>query len=452
MGSSRKCPHCSTAICIICRGRGHATGQDCPQDYGLDATLEFAEQEGWRRCHSCHTMVELTFGCRHITCKCGAQFCYTCGAAWRTCECTELDEANRKRRIQEAKEQRDRLAAEEERDLAAAIAAVEEAERREAEERERLERLIALEEERRRQQEEERAQKHRQAVLLSVHARHQTLKMALSQLNTFQQFNLNKRHSDSSSSHLIATQTALDTFNADSTRLMEMLDSSISSRLERMHASYAKAIERVKAEHDQQEDETFISLQVHLRGKSNRESRTELMMAKLHESQAGELKEMEDTFTQKRMRFLEKCRIEKQALETGLGVRKDMEAATAEDERKELLERVLAERAGTQELFTRRNRLLETWRTAAIERGEILGDKGKALPSLPTIRVEQEETMSLPGSWVEPLQLVEQPAEQAAENEYVRLANSNPFRRSRSHLGRDGGHGVIARKPLSITV
>ena len=419
-------------------------GQECPQDYGLDATLEFAEHEGWRRCHSCRAMVELTVGCRHVTCKCGAEFCYTCGAIWRTCDCTEVDEANRKRRIRENKEQRDRLAAAEEREIAAAIAAVEEAERREAEERERLERLIALEEERRRQEEEERAQRHRHAVLLSVHARHQTLKMVLSQINSSQQSNLNKRHSDSATSHLTSTQAALDSFHEDSARLTEMLDSSISARVERMHASYTTAIEKVKTEHDQQEDETFISLQVHLRGKPNRESRTEVMMAKLRESQAAELIEMEDTFTQKRVRFLEKCRIEKQALETGLGVRKDIEAATAEDERKELVENILDERAGTQEVFTRRIRLLETWRTAAIEKEEILGDEDKALHDLPTIRIEQEERVSLPGSWVEP--------QHPVEVEYGRIADSNSFKRSRSRSSGNGVQGGFTRIPPPITV
>ena len=69
-----KCPHCKTKLCCVCRGRQHPGKQDCPQDFALDATLEQAEQAGWRRCYSCRTMVELNAGCRHITCKCGAEF------------------------------------------------------------------------------------------------------------------------------------------------------------------------------------------------------------------------------------------------------------------------------------------------------------------------------------------------------------------------------------------
>ena len=29
-------------------------------------------------------MIERTEGCNHMTCKCGNQFCYVCGANWNT--------------------------------------------------------------------------------------------------------------------------------------------------------------------------------------------------------------------------------------------------------------------------------------------------------------------------------------------------------------------------------
>lgn len=31
----------------------------------------------------CRALVELAHGCNHITCKCGAEWCYKCGALWR---------------------------------------------------------------------------------------------------------------------------------------------------------------------------------------------------------------------------------------------------------------------------------------------------------------------------------------------------------------------------------
>lgn len=73
---SLKCPHCRNRMCTMCRGQAHGAEQDCPQDFGLDAALQQAEREGWRRCYNCRAMVELNTGCRHITCKCKAEFWY----------------------------------------------------------------------------------------------------------------------------------------------------------------------------------------------------------------------------------------------------------------------------------------------------------------------------------------------------------------------------------------
>ena len=36
----------------------------------------------FKRCVKCRMVVERNQGCPHMTCKCGAQFCYNCGAAW----------------------------------------------------------------------------------------------------------------------------------------------------------------------------------------------------------------------------------------------------------------------------------------------------------------------------------------------------------------------------------
>ena len=68
------CPHCNHNMCPLCRGSEHGSHQDCPQDFGLDATLRQAERAGWQRCYNCRAMVELNTGCRHITCKCKAEF------------------------------------------------------------------------------------------------------------------------------------------------------------------------------------------------------------------------------------------------------------------------------------------------------------------------------------------------------------------------------------------
>jgi hypothetical protein len=68
------CSHCNFQMCLFCRAASHAAGERCAQDRSLEATLAAAELEGWRQCYNCHTMVELQSGCRHITCKCRAEF------------------------------------------------------------------------------------------------------------------------------------------------------------------------------------------------------------------------------------------------------------------------------------------------------------------------------------------------------------------------------------------
>ncbi|QSZ32356.1 hypothetical protein DSL72_001930 [Monilinia vaccinii-corymbosi] len=76
------CRSCGDKACSICKRAAHSVGQDCPEDYELDAVLRMAKSAGWRRCYKCRTLVELSQGCSHITCRCKAQFCYICGAVW----------------------------------------------------------------------------------------------------------------------------------------------------------------------------------------------------------------------------------------------------------------------------------------------------------------------------------------------------------------------------------
>jgi hypothetical protein len=46
------------------------------------AVLRLSDERGWRRCPECKAMVELSDGCNHISCVCGAHFCYDCGKGW----------------------------------------------------------------------------------------------------------------------------------------------------------------------------------------------------------------------------------------------------------------------------------------------------------------------------------------------------------------------------------
>ncbi|KAK1769978.1 hypothetical protein QBC33DRAFT_512647 [Phialemonium atrogriseum] len=75
------------SLCTICRQAAHPSNANCPQDHDQRLADRLAEEEGWRRCHKCSVLVEHREACQHMTCRCGAQFCYVCGAPWCTCSC-----------------------------------------------------------------------------------------------------------------------------------------------------------------------------------------------------------------------------------------------------------------------------------------------------------------------------------------------------------------------------
>jgi hypothetical protein len=100
------CKQCGTRACSMCKRAAHRVGQDCPADKDLEVVLEMGEKNGWRRCYNCRTLIELTQGCSHITCRCKAEFCYICEAAYDPvigCPnyCDDEEELER-RRVEEA--------------------------------------------------------------------------------------------------------------------------------------------------------------------------------------------------------------------------------------------------------------------------------------------------------------------------------------------------------------
>lgn len=102
------CRNCRTKVCVTCKRNSHRIGQDCPEDWELDAVLKIGEKSGWRRCYKCRTLVELTQGCTHMTCRCKAQFCYICGAVWDPAVgcpnfCNGEEELERRRMEEEAR-------------------------------------------------------------------------------------------------------------------------------------------------------------------------------------------------------------------------------------------------------------------------------------------------------------------------------------------------------------
>lgn len=49
--------------------------------------LKYVKGAQYKQCPSCKFWVSKNQGCDHMTCRCGYEFCYQCGAKYGTCEC-----------------------------------------------------------------------------------------------------------------------------------------------------------------------------------------------------------------------------------------------------------------------------------------------------------------------------------------------------------------------------
>ncbi|KAH8675473.1 hypothetical protein BX600DRAFT_534937 [Xylariales sp. PMI_506] len=198
--NTARCPagHLS---CTICRGPQHGD-QACPQDRDLLRTEELAEEEGWKRCIGCHAYVEHREACQHMTCRCGSEFCYVCGARWRTCGCTmeHLGEVKRqaavRRRERQAREAEEEARARREAaEVAEALRQVEEFEREEALKAELLrQEQERIAEERRQRELEERIRKEG-ARRQAVEGKFQELHEVLGNLHELQRVAVTRDHS-----------------------------------------------------------------------------------------------------------------------------------------------------------------------------------------------------------------------------------------------------------------
>ncbi|KAK8463927.1 hypothetical protein PHAVU_011G072300 [Phaseolus vulgaris] len=105
LSGPKKCLKCHGLFCFNCKVPWHS-GMTCyiykmsnPNPPAEDLKLKFlASRSLWRQCVKCNHMIELAEGCYHMTCRCGFEFCYNCGAEWKdkksTCVCPLWAEDN----------------------------------------------------------------------------------------------------------------------------------------------------------------------------------------------------------------------------------------------------------------------------------------------------------------------------------------------------------------------
>ncbi|QDS78064.1 hypothetical protein FKW77_003476 [Venturia effusa] len=91
------CDECKEIACTKCRRKAHEEDV-CPGDKDLEELRKIGKDFNWQVCYKCKNMVELRIGCYHISCRCGAQFCYLCGVPWtenpKACKCVRFDESH----------------------------------------------------------------------------------------------------------------------------------------------------------------------------------------------------------------------------------------------------------------------------------------------------------------------------------------------------------------------
>jgi IBR domain, a half RING-finger domain len=92
------CPTCTSEICTSCKQFAHPP---LPCEADSDIPPEFANLlKKWKvkRCPKCKTAIRRMYGCPHIRCRCGAQFCWFCLGPIDECRdigCPEQDAADR---------------------------------------------------------------------------------------------------------------------------------------------------------------------------------------------------------------------------------------------------------------------------------------------------------------------------------------------------------------------
>lgn len=356
--------------------RAHPLGQDCPNDIQLDQVLRIGEKSGWRRCYKCRTLVELTQGCTHMTCRCKAQFCYICGAIWDpTIGCPNIcnGEEELERRRREEAEREAELEAEKAAQEAADAAA--QLERQEAEKR--TEASSDFQDLKKQQEAEmQRFLDFERKTKLNMWTRHNERKVALNEKYSDQTEKMRERHAKTEQ-HLEERQIAAE---IELRASLEQAEKSIRIRVKHMEA-YCKALGRTSVSGDANMPPRVVT-ERHLRELGQQHNTLE-GMARLHQARINVLRDRQA----KRMEEL---------LE-----RQEKELEKLDEKREEDIEDLAAEFAHEEDRLTkvfaeRKARLVRRWEVAVeILRVQIEAKDGVTYAALPTPAWPPESPVSL---------------------------------------------------------
>lgn len=225
-----------------------------------------------------------------------------CGAKWRTCGCTEQDRAVRQDNLRRQRDARNMQAAEAEA-IARAIAEVEAMERREAEqeaERAKLEEeaLARLEQERQEEEikrvaaQEEAEKRLREVLRLSIAETAKFLNRQLQEITDHQRILLDDNHGKEEANMEQRWMSQQRAKLKDAEMLFDTMCRNVERRKNRLIQNHAAGTGALKKRHEEQEDDMFLQMQIHLRGKPNREAREQRMQEELNKQLKEECEEL----------------------------------------------------------------------------------------------------------------------------------------------------------------
>ncbi|KAI1775606.1 hypothetical protein F4818DRAFT_440885 [Hypoxylon cercidicola] len=355
--------------CTICRGPQHE-GDNCPQDRDMMRTDELAEEEGWKRCYGCHAYVEHREACQHMTCRCGAEFCYVCGARWRTCGCNMEQLASLKNSVATRRQARLDRELQEAAEIEEALRQVEEFEREEALKAELLRQEQERLAEERRQRELEERIKREEERRQAVQAKFQELRDIFTHVHELQRIIVQREHKTEETSLESDSAAALADLRERLGIDREKLSSATKVKFAKREYALNCEFEARVAEERRIEEQYHDKLKAYWSHRQAGEAKVEASMRELKRKMDDGYRSWEEWRNKQLSDYLWSIK-EEQAIKEEL--MQEMDRRLTESTREEQIAfslRKVAELRWVDEVIEERGRMLADMETTVIENGE----------------------------------------------------------------------------------